>query len=244
MRSSGSIHFILSVIFFTSVGLFAPSVSYSNTCKEFYKKKSQFETFKKMLEGYRSIVLRNADLAIDKIPTVNFHNIKDAKFEKTDGMGNSGSYTGKLEHSDVFVKISNFGNSNAGFAQRSLNNVYNEIKFALILYKLGLGPKFFGVTTTPNGSIGLVYERINGKPVQLIESYTALSDKQWEKLKVIEIILNASGIRPKDFSFIADRNGSDLYIIDSEFYKIVLPYDPNISFSFHANRNGIGEILD
>lgn len=213
-------HFILSGILYTGVCLFTPSISYSISCQEFYKKKSQIETFKDVLTEYRSIVLKNTNLPSDKIPSIKFQEIKGVKFEKTDGKGN------------------------AGFAQRSLRQVFNEIKFALILYKLGLGPKFFGLTMIPHGSIGLVYEKKNGKPVQLFESYNVLTDKQWKRLKIIEIILNASGIRPRDFSFIADKNGNDLHIIDSEFYQIVQPYDPGISFSFHANRNGIEQILD
>lgn len=237
-------NFILSLIIYSGVYLFTPSVSFSLTCKALFEKKSQIETINDVLAKYRLIVLENSKLDLNTISKLDFNEFKQIRFEKVDGKGNSGSYTGNLNGSDIFIKISNFGNGNAGFAERSLRHIYNEIKFALILQKIGLGPKFFGLTITPSGSIGLVYERINGKPVQLIESYNTLTDEQHMRLKVIEIILNASGIQPRDFSFIADENGKDIYLIDSEFYQIVEPFSPGISYSFHANRKGIKQVFD
>jgi hypothetical protein len=216
----------------------------ANTCKALFGK-SQIETIEDKSKQYRKIVLDNQNIKLEEVPIINYEQLKEINSIKVDGKGNDGAIIANLGNKKVFVKISNFQNENVNFfSKRSINHVINEIRFSIILHKIGLGPKFYGLVQFPNGKLGLVYENITGNSVQLYESYFSLTENQRKKLLLYEYILNAAGIRPRDFAFIAHSNGNDIYVIDTEFYQIVEPFNPWISFSFYANKKGISEELD
>lgn len=214
------------------------------TCKALFGK-SQIETIDDKNKQYRKIVLDTRNIKREEVPIIKFEELNEINAISVDGKGNDGAIIANLGNKKVFVKISNFQNENVNFfSKRSINHVINEIRFSIILHKIGLGPKFYGLVKFPNGKLGLVYENITGISVQLYESYFSLTENQKRKLLLYEYILNAAGIRPRDFAFIAHSNGNDIYIIDTEFYQIVEPFNPWISFSFYANKKGISEELD